>query len=394
MIRTYHYGDTEQLSPHFRALEFQCKCAQRHDFKLDDELVPLLEKLFTVLACSKIVVSSGYRCVAHDKSKSVGGSGTGQHTIGKAADICCYDKNGNPISSKLVCCAAQDIGFNGVARINDTYTHVDTRDGKWFGDETKGSSYSIPSGDFYEYFGIGKEEKPMFKGIDVSFYQSQIDWKTLDVDFAIIKCGQRDFTDPKFEQHYAAAHDAGIPIGAYWYLDKTSLTEDAALKEADEFVKRLEGKQFEYPVFLDLEESKQFDLGKAAVSAMIRAFLRRVESAGYWVGLYMSKSHLETYVEDDIKSRYCVWLAQWDVSQPTYTGAYGLWQYKIGKAAGVKGDCDLDYCYVDYPTKIKSKGLNGYGKPFEKPPEPAADDGTPVEIVIDGQKYTGKLNKV
>jgi hypothetical protein len=56
----------------------------------------------------------------------------------------------------------------------------------------------------------------------------------------------------------------------------------------------------------------------------------------------------------------------------------------------------MDYAYVDYPAQIKAKGLNGYGKPIEKPPEAAAADSIiSVEVTTaDGQKYSGKLNKV
>lgn len=157
-MKTYHYGDTEQISTHFRALEFQCKCAGRHEFRVDEKLVELLEKLHEKLDCSAINISSGFRCLSHDKA--VGGSGTGQHIHGKAADICCYDKDGKAISSKIVCCRAQDLGFTGIARINDSYTHVDVRAGKWLGDETKGGNYCIPVADFYQYFGIVKIPEP------------------------------------------------------------------------------------------------------------------------------------------------------------------------------------------------------------------------------------------
>lgn len=389
MVTTYNVRN-EELSPHFNVAEFRCKCGKEHSTLISDDLVRMLESLYTELNCSEIRISSGYRCVNHDKA--VGGSGTGQHTLGKAADICCYSQDKQPINSKLVCCTAADLGFSGVARITDTYTHVDVRTGLWYGDETKGTNYCIPTADFYQYFGIVKEVKPMKQGIDISYCQTQVTWNEVKADFAIIKAGQRDFTDPMFESHYKGAKSAGIPVGAYWYLDALTIAD--AAKEADAFIDRLSGKKFEYPVFIDLENEAQFQLGKGKVSELIRTFLSRVEKAGYWVGLYMSKSHLETYVEDDIKSRYCVWLAQWDVSQPTYTGAYGLWQYKVGNAAGVKGDCDLDYCYMDYPAKIAAKGLNGYGKPIEKPPEPAADDGIPVRLEIGGQTYAGKLNKV
>ena len=128
-MKTYHYGDTAKISAHFKACEFQCKCSGKHDFPLDTALIEKLEKLHSALNCSAINVSSGFRCIAHDKA--VGGSGTGQHIHGKAADICCIGHDGKPIDNRLVCIAAQKIGFTGIARIagNGTYTHVDTRSG-------------------------------------------------------------------------------------------------------------------------------------------------------------------------------------------------------------------------------------------------------------------------
>jgi LysM repeat protein len=40
-----------------------------------------------------------------------------------------------------------------------------------------------------------------------------------------------------------------------------------------------------------------------------------------------------------------------------------MWQHsEHGSVPGIDGDVDLDICYVDYPAKIKAKGLNGFGK--------------------------------
>ena len=152
MIRKYEYGDTTQITQHFNAKEFRCKCGKEHEFSVSDELVQKLEQLYATLNCSKIIVASGFRCSAHDKA--VKGSGSGQHTLGNAADICCYGQDGQPISSKVVCCKAQDIGFRGIANITAAYqyTHVDVRpNGKWYGDEVHGNS--TVTDDFYKYFG-------------------------------------------------------------------------------------------------------------------------------------------------------------------------------------------------------------------------------------------------
>ena len=150
----YKYTDETQLSTHFNAREFRCKCGKTHDTEINPNLVTNLEKLYRVLGCSKIIVTSGYRCPTHDKN--VGGNGTGQHTKGNAADIICYGQDGNIISTKKVACKAQDIGFGGIGNIDSTYTaiHVDVRTGaKWYGDEAvRGGTSGSVTDDFYRYY--------------------------------------------------------------------------------------------------------------------------------------------------------------------------------------------------------------------------------------------------
>ena len=62
---------------------------------------------------------------------------------------------------------------------------------------------------------------------------------------------------------------------------------------------------------------------------------------------------------------------------------------------GINGNVDLDVGYKDFPTIIKAKGLNGWGKEevLPNPPAPSTEDGISVEVTVDGQKYSGKLNK-
>lgn len=398
MSKTYDFSDKTQLSPHFNISEFRCKCGREHETLNNPELIDKLEKLYAALNCSKIIVTSGYRCAAHDKT--VGGSGTGQHTLGNAADICCYGQDGQPISSKVVCCKAQDIGFRGIANITAAYqyTHVDVRpNGKWYGDEVHGNS--TVTDDFYKYFG-GED----MKGIDVSVHNGNIDWqkvKSAGIDFAILRAGYGRLEkqkDEKFEQNYAGAKAAGIPVGAYWY--SYAMTPEEAELEADVFLSVIKGKQFEFPVYYDVEEKKQFDLGKEAVSAIMRAFLSKVEAAGYFTGLYGSASSLTTHTADDIKNRYTIWLAHW-VNQTNYSGAYAVWQYsEKGNVNGITGSVDLDTCTKDFPTIIKEKGLNGYGAAVTTTPTastPKTDNtqgNLTATITIGDDIYEGTLTKV
>lgn len=258
----------------------------------------------------------------------------------------------------------------------------------WTSKRNKGSGSWDGEG-FLGFIYQPKEEKKM-KGIDISYCQPKVDWAKVSVDFCLIQIGGgavRRQKDTMYESHYAGAKGRGIPVGAYWFTWARTVAE--AEEEADICISLLKGKQFEYPIFLDLEQEAIYKTGKANVSAIIRAFLSKVEKAGYWVGLYCNPDVLVHYCEADIPKRYSIWLAQWDVSAPTYP--CGIWQPNTAQTAGFPEPVDQDICYIDYPSQIKAKGLNGYGKPPE-PPEPEKKTKY-VELAIDGVTYAGTLTE-
>lgn len=235
------------------------------------------------------------------------------------------------------------------------------------------------------------------KGIDVSRHNGAINWqcvKGAGIEFAILRAGfgklvsQKDTT---FEENYAEAKAVGIPVGAYWYSYATTVEE--ARQEAEICISVLRGKQFEFPIYFDLEEQRSLRTGKANCSAMVRAFCGALEQAGYWAGLYTSRSYLGTHIEDDIKSRYALWVAEWG-SKLNYSGAVGIWQYSDkGKVDGINASTDLDECYVDYPAKIKEAGLNGFSAPVKE--DAPANEQKTVEVVlqIGDDTYKGTLTK-
>lgn len=222
----------------------------------------------------------------------------------------------------------------------------------------------------------------MKKGIDVSHHNGTIDWNKVNTQFCIVRAGYGRETSQKdlfFEKNYRDCKARKIPVGAYWYSYATSVAE--AAKEAEVCLQVIAGKQFEYPIFFDIEEKKQFALGKAACTAIAKAFLEKVEKAGYYVGIYSSKNGLENYIDKSVRERYAVWVANVGVSQTSYRGA-AMWQYSwTGKHSGIKGDVDCNYCYIDYPSIIKSKGLNGF----------AAVKTADKSTVTDGKASTSKI---
>lgn len=399
-ILTYKFDGQTQLSPHFNVREFRCQCGGSHETFIASELVDKLEALYATLNCSKIIVTSGYRCPDHDKA--VGGTSSGQHTKGTAADVCCYGQDGQPISSKTVCCKAQDLGFTGIANITSShqYTHLDVRtSGKWYGDEVYGNG--TVTDDFYSYYNISKtsdsEKNSAIFGIDVSEWQGTIDWakaKAGGVKFAILRAGISSRADKCFTTNYAACENAGIPVGAYWYCTATTVADAKA--QAKLFLQVISGKKFAYPVYMDLEEPAQFALGKAKCSELVDAFLTVLEQAGYFAGLYCSTSYLQQYLTDSVRSRYAIWVAQYYTSC-TYDGDYGIWQYNVAGSEeydiigqksipGISAACDMDYCYTDYPAVIKAAGLNGFAKNATttqptQTPEPDTEESTLQQIL-------------
>ena len=407
-ILTYKFDDQTQLSPHFNAREFRCSCGKSHETLLASELVDKLEALYAALNCSKIIVTSGYRCPEHDKA--VGGTSSGQHTKGTAADVCCYGHSGQPISSKTVCCKAQDLGFTGIANITSSYqyTHLDVRTSrKWYGDETKGNG--TVTDDFYSYYNISKtsdsEKNSAIFGIDVSEWQGTIDWakaKAGGVKFAILRAGISSRADKCFTTNYAACENAGIPVGAYWYCTATTVADAKA--QAKLFLQVISGKKFAYPVYMDLEEPAQFALGKAKCSELVDAFLTVLEQAEYFAGLYCSTSYLQQYLTDSIRSRYAIWVAQYYTSC-TYDGDYGIWQYNVAGSEqydiigqksipGISAACDMDYCYTDYPSIIKAAGLNGFAKNATTTPEkPTTEPDTEESTLQQILKHVASLDE-
>lgn len=228
-------------------------------------------------------------------------------------------------------------------------------------------------------------------GIDVSEWQGDIEWTKIKTDFVIIRAGYgRELSqkDKKFERNYSGAVSAGIPCGAYWYSYAT--TEDEARREAAVCLEVLKGKRFEYPIYYDVEEQKVFNLGKDKVSAIIIAFLSELEKAGYYAGLYMSSYYLTNFVSEEVRQRYTIWVAHYDIAKPTYKGDYGMWQKSgSGSARGINGNVDIDECYIDYPQIIKAAGRNG----FEAPAAVPTKKQIKVTVEYDDHIFSGLLEE-
>ena len=227
------------------------------------------------------------------------------------------------------------------------------------------------------------------KGIDISYHNYQtdsngnylsLDWeniKNAGITYVIIRIGDASIgIDPTFEKSYAEAKAAGLDIGFYFYTRAQNAGEITL--EANLVLSALQGKQFEYPVYLDLEDESQKDLGASVLNEMCITFFTTLQRAGYYTGLYVNDDWLYNAIDTSTAlSRFDIWYARHTeiglnketIWSESYGKPFGMWQYTdSGTIEGINHTpFDLNYCYKDYPSIIKEGGFNGYEANVEFP---------------------------
>ena len=118
-------------------------------------------------------------------------------------------------------------------------------------------------GKLYYFDANGVKQDNVTFGIDVSKYQSGLDWnkiKKSGVSFVIIRIGYRGYgaagnlvKDPMFEEHFTNARNAGLKVGVYFFTQ--AVNEAEAQEEADGCNWALNGRMLDYPIFYDTEAS-------------------------------------------------------------------------------------------------------------------------------------------
>lgn len=200
------------------------------------------------------------------------------------------------------------------------------------------------------------------QGIDVSKWNGDIDWskvKKAGVEFVLISCGTSQSSIDSFEKNYKGAKNNGIMVGVYRY--SYAKTEESAVKEAQSLLNNIKGKQFEFPIVYDIEDSSISVLSKEQKTNLCKAFCRTIENAGYYAMIYCNLNWYNSHLNKDQLSKYDLWLAQWNVAQPDIE--CGIWQMSDkGKIDGISGNVDMNMSFKDYPKIMIEKGINGYTK--------------------------------
>ena len=204
------------------------------------------------------------------------------------------------------------------------------------------------------------------QGIDLSRWNIVTSFeqvKESGIDFVILRIGGSNggyYKDPKFELYYKAAKQAGLKVGCYYDTGANFINSANGYAAAEHFLSLLEGHEFEYPVFADVEV--QATVHKKGITDAIIAMGNKLESNKYFFGVYGSDiSGFKDRMELGRLKRFTLWVARYG-NKPSYVEDYSIWQKTSqGSVKGITGNVDLDECTVNFPSIIKKAKLNNLG---------------------------------
>lgn len=227
----------------------------------------------------------------------------------------------------------------------------------------------------------------MAQGIDVSKWNGTIDWqkvKESGVEFAMIRTGYGIYSesqvDKKFYNNIEGAQKVGLDVGVYHYSYASSPLD--ASKEAKFCLDIIKDYKLTYPIAYDIEDETIEKFTKQEKTDMCKAFCDRIEMAGYYAMIYCNCNWLNNHLyAHELLPKYDLWLAKWDAKEPSVS--CGIWQFTdSGEIPGINGAFDLNISFKDYPSIIKSKGLNGFSHEY------TPDNSSLVHIVSKGENLT------
>lgn len=235
--------------------------------------------------------------------------------------------------------------------------------------------------------------KTKWKGADISAWQDKISVanfkkaKASGIDYILLRVGYTGSSsksptiDSVFENNYANAISAGLPVGIYYYSLATSTA--MAEKEANFVVKKLKGKNITYPVYIDMEDNTyQRKYSKATLASVCNTFCNIIKNAGYIPGVYASLDWFNNRI-GNITAEHTKWVAQY-YKECQYKGAYDMWQYTSSeKVDGIASKTDVSWCYKDFTKAVKPTSVT--------PPKKSVDEL--AQEVIDGKWGIGDARK-
>lgn len=203
---------------------------------------------------------------------------------------------------------------------------------------------------------IEPSNNKIYKGIDVSQWQREIDFKKVKksgIEIVYIKASQGNhYVDPYFERNYKEAKRENLKIGFYHFLTAKNLKE--AIDEADFFSAVISNKDLDCLLAMDFENFGR--LSKKEINDISKEFLKRVEKkTNKKMIIYSDSNNVRKVFDKSLAKEYPLWIAEYDVKYPKNIKKWNTWvgyQYTDNKKiSGIKNSVDADYYTSDVLLK-------------------------------------------
>lgn len=186
----------------------------------------------------------------------------------------------------------------------------------------------------------------IYEGIDVSGWQGNINYtevRNSGIQVVYMKASEgSSFVDPYFNQNYENAKANNLKVGFYHYLTARSVEE--AISQANFFVSTISGKVPDCRLAMDFESFG--NLTPEEITQIGLAFMRTVENLSQKEMVIYSDTSNASYRFYGELTNYPLWVAQYEVYEPTPNGNWNTWvgwQYSdAGEIPGINGYVDRD----------------------------------------------------
>lgn len=184
----------------------------------------------------------------------------------------------------------------------------------------------------------------IYEGIDVSGWQGNVDYsqvKNSGIEIVYMKSSEgSNFVDPYFNQNYTNAKANDLKVGFYHYV--TARTNEEAVNEAKFFVATISGKEPDCRLAMDFESFGSLSVEE--INEIGITFVRTVENLSGKEVIIYSNTNDATNIFSGELTNYPLWVAQYEVEEPTPNGKWSTWagwQYTdVGEIAGISGYVD------------------------------------------------------
>ena len=164
------------------------------------------------------------------------------------------------------------------------------------------------------------------RGIDLSHHNGSINYDDLDsLDFVFLKATEgTSWKDRAFSTHYSAFREKDMAVGVYHFFR----FDVDGKEQARHFLDNIDGKEFQLPLVVDVEQENNPIVSRDKVIARLRAFVKEVNhQTGIKPIIYTNGIGYSDFISHDF-SDYTLWLSSTNSWRPAMMDCT-FWQFNI-----------------------------------------------------------------